>query len=58
MALPNKPKGELLAVVDPEVVEMEVDALIIGGGRRPDSAASTCSGVNSGPSNGRFSGDL
>ena len=32
MALPNKPKGELLAVVDPEVVEMEVDALIIGGG--------------------------
>ena len=32
MALPNKPKGELLAVVDPEIVEMEVDALIIGGG--------------------------
>jgi adenylylsulfate reductase subunit A len=32
MALPNKPKGELLAVVDPEIVEMDVDALIIGGG--------------------------
>src|SRR5210317_1611643 len=32
MALPNKPKGELLAVVDPEIVEMEVDALIVGGG--------------------------
>jgi len=32
MALPNKPKGELKAVVDPEVVEMDVDALIVGGG--------------------------
>ncbi len=32
MALPNKPKGELLAVVDPEIVEMDVDALIVGGG--------------------------
>jgi adenylylsulfate reductase, subunit A len=32
MALPNKPKGELKAVVNPEVVEMEVDALIVGGG--------------------------
>ena len=32
MALPNKPKGELKAVVDPEIVEMDVDALIIGGG--------------------------
>ncbi len=32
MALPNKPKGELKAVVNPEIVEMEVDALIIGGG--------------------------
>jgi len=32
MALPNKPKGELKAVVDPEIVEMDIDALIIGGG--------------------------
>ncbi|MEE4314895.1 MAG: adenylyl-sulfate reductase subunit alpha [Desulfofustis sp.] len=32
MALPNKPKGELKATVNPEVVEMEVDALIVGGG--------------------------
>ncbi|HBH28430.1 MAG: adenylyl-sulfate reductase subunit alpha [Desulfofustis sp. PB-SRB1] len=32
MALPNKPQGELLAVTDPEIVEMEVDALIVGGG--------------------------
>jgi len=32
MALPNKPKGELLADVNPEVVEQDVDALIIGGG--------------------------
>jgi len=32
MALPNKPKGELKAVVDPEIVEMDVDALIVGGG--------------------------
>ncbi|MBT8328971.1 MAG: adenylylsulfate reductase subunit alpha, partial [Desulfofustis sp.] len=32
MALPNQPKGELKAVVDPEIVEMDVDALIIGGG--------------------------
>ncbi len=39
MALPNKPKGELLAVVDPEIVEMEVDALIIGGGMAACGAA-------------------
>jgi adenylylsulfate reductase subunit A len=32
MALPNKPKGELKAVVDPEVVEKDVDILIVGGG--------------------------
>jgi len=32
MALPNKPKGELLADVNPEVVEMDVDVLIVGGG--------------------------
>lgn len=32
MALPNKPLGELKAVRDPEVVEMEVDILIVGGG--------------------------
>ena len=32
MALPNKPKGELKAVKDPEVVEKEVDVLIVGGG--------------------------
>jgi len=32
MALPNKPKGELLADVNPEVVEQDVDVLIIGGG--------------------------
>lgn len=32
MALPNKPKGELVAVVDPEVVEHDVDVLIVGGG--------------------------
>ena len=32
MALPNKPLGELKAVRDPEVVEMDVDILIVGGG--------------------------
>ncbi len=32
MALPNKPKGELKAVKDPEVEEREVDLLIVGGG--------------------------
>ncbi|MFW5810106.1 MAG: adenylyl-sulfate reductase subunit alpha, partial [Thermodesulfobacteriota bacterium] len=32
MALPNKPKGELKAVRDPEVEEREVDILIVGGG--------------------------
>ena len=39
MALPNKPKGELKAVVDPAVVEMEVDALIVGGGMAACGAA-------------------
>jgi adenylylsulfate reductase subunit A len=32
MALPNKPKGEIAAVVDPQVVEHDVDVLIVGGG--------------------------
>jgi adenylylsulfate reductase subunit A len=32
MALPNKPLGELKAVKDPEVEELEVDYLIVGGG--------------------------
>ncbi|HHD64733.1 MAG TPA: adenylyl-sulfate reductase subunit alpha [Desulfobulbaceae bacterium] len=32
MALPNKPRGELHAVVDPEVVEHSCDVLIVGGG--------------------------
>ena len=32
MALPNKPLGELKAVRDPEVEELEVDILIVGGG--------------------------
>ena len=32
MALPNKPLGELDAVVDPEIQELECDALIVGGG--------------------------
>ncbi len=32
MALPNKPKGELKAVRDPEVEEREVDILVVGGG--------------------------
>ena len=32
MALPNKPVGELDAVVDPEIQEMECDVLIVGGG--------------------------
>ena len=39
MALPNKPKGELLAVVNPEVVEHDVDVLIIGGGMAACGAA-------------------
>jgi adenylylsulfate reductase subunit A len=33
MALPNKPKGELEAVDNPEVVEHSCDVLIVGGGR-------------------------
>ncbi len=32
MALPNQPLGELKAVRDPEVCEMDVDILIVGGG--------------------------
>jgi adenylylsulfate reductase subunit A len=32
MALPNKPKGELEAVDNPEVVEHNCDCLIVGGG--------------------------
>jgi hypothetical protein len=32
MALPNKPLGELPAVVNPEVVEHDTDVLIVGGG--------------------------
>ena len=32
MALPNKPRGELHAVVDPEIVEHSCDILIVGGG--------------------------
>ena len=32
MAIPNKPAGEIKAVVDPEIVEKEVDILIVGGG--------------------------
>jgi adenylylsulfate reductase subunit A len=32
MALPNKPAGELLATLDPAVVELETDILIVGGG--------------------------
>ena len=32
MALPNKPKGELDAVANPEVVEHTCDVLIVGGG--------------------------
>jgi adenylylsulfate reductase subunit A len=32
MALPNKPLGEIKAVKDPEVEELEVDILIVGGG--------------------------
>ena len=32
MALPNKPLGELKAVRDPEVEELEVDCLVVGGG--------------------------
>ena len=32
MALPNKPKGELEAVANPEVVEHTCDVLIVGGG--------------------------
>ena len=32
MALPNKPLGELPAVVDPEIAEHECDVLIVGAG--------------------------
>ncbi|MBF0449208.1 MAG: adenylyl-sulfate reductase subunit alpha [Candidatus Magnetomorum sp.] len=32
MALPNKPKGEIKAIRDPQVEEREVDILIVGGG--------------------------
>jgi adenylylsulfate reductase subunit A len=39
MALPNKPKGELLAKRDPEVEEREVDLLIVGGGMAACGAA-------------------
>ena len=39
MALPNKPKGELKAVKDPEFEEREVDVLIVGGGMAACGAA-------------------
>jgi adenylylsulfate reductase subunit A len=39
MALPNKPKGEIKAVKDPEVEEREVDVLIVGGGMASCGAA-------------------
>ena len=39
MALPNKPKGELEAVVDPEIVEHSCDVLIVGGGMAACGAA-------------------
>ena len=39
MALPNKPKGEIAAVVDPEVVEYDCDVLIVGGGMAACGAA-------------------
>jgi adenylylsulfate reductase subunit A len=39
MPIPNKPKGELKAVRDPEVVEREVDILIVGGGMAACGAA-------------------
>jgi adenylylsulfate reductase subunit A len=39
MALPNKPKGELKAVRDPEFEERNVDILIIGGGMAACGAA-------------------
>ncbi|MDI6791574.1 MAG: adenylyl-sulfate reductase subunit alpha [bacterium] len=32
MALPNQPLGELPATLDPEVVELETDILLVGGG--------------------------
>jgi adenylylsulfate reductase subunit A len=39
MALPNKPMGELPAVVDPAIVEHDVDVLIVGGGMAACGAA-------------------
>ena len=32
MALPNKPAGELAATIDPAIVELDTDILIVGGG--------------------------
>ena len=39
MALPIKPKGELPAVANPEIVEHETDVLIVGGGMSACGAA-------------------
>ena len=39
MALPNKPKGELPAIANPEIVEHDVDVLIVGGGMSACGAA-------------------
>ncbi|MCI5160222.1 MAG: FAD-binding protein, partial [Candidatus Electrothrix sp. AUS1_2] len=39
MALPNKPKGELPAIANPEIVEHETDVLIVGGGMGACGAA-------------------
>jgi hypothetical protein len=39
MALPNKPKGELKAVPNPEIQEHECDVLIVGGGMAACGAA-------------------
>lgn len=39
MALPNKPQGEIAAVVNPAIVEHDVDVLIVGGGMAACGAA-------------------
>lgn len=39
MALPNKPKGEIEAVDNPEIVEHKCDVLIVGGGMAACGAA-------------------
>ena len=47
MALPNKPLGELPATLDPAIVELDTDILIVGGGMAACGTRGSCLTVGS-----------